>query len=43
MAAIRVFSKDAPIRLVQIPLLPNRTLSGALLPRELREATRFLA
>jgi hypothetical protein len=42
-AAIRVFSKAAPIRLVQMPVLPAGTLSGALLPRDLRAATRFLA
>jgi hypothetical protein len=42
-AAIRVFSKAAPIRLVQMPVLPAGTLSGALLPRDLRAATRLLA
>ena len=42
-AAIRVFFKAAPIRLVQMPVLPAGTLSGALLPRDLRAATRLLA
>ena len=42
-AAIRVFSKAAPIRLVQMQVLPAGTLSGALLPRDLRAATRLLA
>jgi hypothetical protein len=44
--AIRVLSKAAPIssdQNLQMPVLPAMTLSGALLPRELRAATCFLA
>ncbi len=37
-ASIRVFSKATPIRCAaRMPVLPARTLSGALLPRDIWE------